>query len=119
MAAAYPRQPDPTKQQQMQQFLASWASLYPCLHCGAHMKDCMEEEPPRLQSRESLSVWVCELHNKVNDLLDKPAFDCSYASIMARWSPSGRDAAVPRPSNNPLANLDCQTQFCPEERKKL
>ena len=39
----------------METFLTSWSNLYPCKHCAAHMRDCMEDDPPRLQSRD-----VCE-----------------------------------------------------------
>uniref|UniRef100_A0A7S4LNX3 Sulfhydryl oxidase n=1 Tax=Eutreptiella gymnastica TaxID=73025 RepID=A0A7S4LNX3_9EUGL len=115
-AAAYPRQPDAEQRKEMETFLTSWSNLYPCKHCAAHMRDCMEDDPPRLQSRDELSIWMCELHNKVNDLLDKPLFDCSLGAIMDRWTPGGR--RKPRANRAKLHdNLDCETTFCPEERR--
>ena len=65
---------------------------------------------------QELSIWMCELHNKVNDLLDKPLFDCSLGAIMDRWTPGGR--RKPRANRAKLHdNLDCETTFCPEERR--
>uniref|UniRef100_A0A7S1JFL3 Sulfhydryl oxidase n=1 Tax=Eutreptiella gymnastica TaxID=73025 RepID=A0A7S1JFL3_9EUGL len=115
-AAAYPRTPEPEDQQRMAAFIDAWSHLYPCKHCAAHMRDCIEEDPPKMQSREALSVWMCELHNKVNEVLDKPQFDCSLDSIMQRWAPGYRKK---KPSKaGPLNHLDCES-FCPEDKRKF
>eukprot|EP00995_Heteronema_vittatum_P008208 NODE_3387_length_674_cov_233.963200_g2413_i0.p1 GENE.NODE_3387_length_674_cov_233.963200_g2413_i0~~NODE_3387_length_674_cov_233.963200_g2413_i0.p1 ORF type:complete len:131 (-),score=14.81 NODE_3387_length_674_cov_233.963200_g2413_i0:180-572(-) len=92
-------------------FLNSFSKVYPCRYCGEHMADCIEEAPPRLESREALSVWVCELHNKVNDVLDKPIMDCNVEKLLQRWTPPSN------PSASGAVDLDCLNRFCPEERR--
>ena len=70
-------------QQGMQSFISSFAHTYPCRHCAEHLQAEMEEEPPKVESREELSQWWCRTHNKVNEQLDKPQFDCS--KVLQRW----------------------------------
>lgn len=39
--------------------------------------------PPKTDSQENLSQWLCDLHNKVNVKLGKSKFDCS--KVNERW----------------------------------
>jgi hypothetical protein len=39
----------------------------------------------RVDSREELSIWLCQQHNIVNERLDKPLFDCTIESLDKRW----------------------------------
>ncbi|KAL7749823.1 Flavin-linked sulfhydryl oxidase of the mitochondrial IMS [Sorochytrium milnesiophthora] len=82
-AAYYPDQPSAGEQQNMTTFLRSFSAIYPCGHCAEHLRGEMERQPPRVQSRHELSQWMCEMHNKVNDQLGKPQFDCSR--VLERW----------------------------------
>lgn len=43
----------------------------------------MKETPPRVDSQESLSRWLCDMHNVVNVKLGKPTFDCR--KVNERW----------------------------------
>lgn len=43
----------------------------------------MVEEPIRVGSRKKLSEWLCCQHNKVNESLGKPLFDCKL--VLDRW----------------------------------
>ena len=83
MAAYYPTQPTEEKQKDMKEFLYAFSKVYPCGHCAEHMQAEMEIEPPQVQSRDSLSLWLCTFHNKVNEMLGKPIFDCSR--VLDRW----------------------------------
>lgn len=47
------------------------------------MQLVMKEHPPRLDSRDEFSQWMCEMHNHVNRHLGKPEFDCS--KVDQRW----------------------------------
>ena len=67
----------------MRDFMTHFASVYPCRHCAEHLQAEMEEDPPQVQSRQALSQWWCRMHNKVNEQLDKPQFDCS--KVLERW----------------------------------
>ena len=44
----------------------------------------------RTQSREQLSLWLCEQHNKVNEKLGKPLFQCDINVLDERWRKSSR-----------------------------
>ena len=67
----------------MRRFIDQFAQVYPCRHCAEHLQAEMEEDPPQVQSRDSLSQWWCGMHNKVNEQLGKPQFDCS--KVLQRW----------------------------------
>ncbi len=83
MAAHYPRRPDAAQQAHAQALLQALGALYPCSYCAAHLREDLPAHPPRLESREALSAWMCALHNRVNERTGKPAFDC--ARVMERW----------------------------------
>ena len=44
-----------------------------------------------MNSRAELSVWMCEAHNRVNRLLDKPAFPCVLSELDKRWCAASDD----------------------------
>ncbi|KAJ1981027.1 Flavin-linked sulfhydryl oxidase of the mitochondrial IMS [Dimargaris verticillata] len=90
MAAYYPNQPTVPQQQGMQIFLRQFAQVYPCGHCASHLRSEMKTDPPRVNSRADLSQWMCETHNKVNDLLGKKIFDCS--KVDERWRDGPKDS---------------------------
>eukprot|EP00755_Sulcionema_specki_P030010 Sspe_Gene.93412::Locus_66054_Transcript_1_1_Confidence_1.000_Length_888::g.93412::m.93412/K17783/ERV1, GFER, ALR; mitochondrial FAD-linked sulfhydryl oxidase len=87
-AAAYPQHPSPEQQQRMWDFVRTWSHIYPCTHCAAHMRISMKQEPPDVESKETLSLWVCRLHNKVNSKLGKEIFDCTLENVLRRWHPT-------------------------------
>lgn len=41
-----------------------------------HFQTLLKEYPPQTSSRKSASLWLCSLHNMVNERLLKPQFDC-------------------------------------------
>ena len=38
----------------------------------------------RVDSRRDFSVWMCELHNAVNDQIGKPTFPCDLPTLDSR-----------------------------------
>ena len=42
------------------------ARLYPCSDCAEDMRSDLVESPPRVSSASEFSLWLCQLHNKVN-----------------------------------------------------
>ncbi|KAJ1561532.1 hypothetical protein HK096_004352 [Nowakowskiella sp. JEL0078] len=83
MAAYYPSSPSQTQQTQMQQFLSTFSQFYPCGYCASHLQNEMEKNKPRVENNKNLSLWMCEVHNEVNEKLGKPKFDCS--KVFERW----------------------------------
>ncbi len=41
--------------------------------------------PITVESNKDLSIWLCEIHNDVNEKLGKERFDCSEENIFKRW----------------------------------
>ena len=83
MAAYYPDKPTDSQRLEMRQFIELFSKFYPCSHCAADMRHDMSIDPPMVDSRKKFSLWMCNLHNKVNYKLGKPAFDCS--KVDERW----------------------------------
>ncbi len=61
------------------------AAFYPCTYCRKDFQDCIKADPPKVESRQAFSVWVCEQHNLVNAKLGKPVFDCDLGKLDKRW----------------------------------
>ena len=51
-------------------------------HINTPLSGC-RSKPPTAQSSEDLQQWMCTVHNAVNRTLDKPVFNCRFAS--QRW----------------------------------
>lgn len=82
-AAYYPDKPTPTQRANMLMLLRSLPVLYPCGWCAHDFGEDIEKNPPDVSSRTSLSLWLCERHNTVNERLGKEKFDC--ARVDERW----------------------------------
>ncbi|KAI8646257.1 sulfhydryl oxidase [Parasitella parasitica] len=80
-AIYYPDRPAPSQMESMRLFMSSLVDNYPCF--SSEFKQYMKEEPIRVGSRKKLSEWLCKQHNKVNEKLGKPSFDCT--TVFNRW----------------------------------
>ncbi|CCF58975.1 hypothetical protein KAFR_0F03790 [Kazachstania africana CBS 2517] len=78
MAAKYPDKPTDVQKQDMSEFLKLFSHVYPCHWCATDFEKYIREYSPRVESKEELSRWMCEAHNKVNVKLGKPKFDCNF-----------------------------------------
>lgn len=85
MAAYYPEKPSPAEKAAAAGLVQALQHLYPCVHCRAQLQIDLQELPPKLDSREDFSVWMCELHNMVNESLGKSTFPCSLEKLDLRW----------------------------------
>ncbi|GMH65377.1 hypothetical protein TL16_g04186 [Triparma laevis f. inornata] len=83
-AAKYPDNPTEADKTAMRNFIAAFGQLYPCKLCRTHLRQQLREPglgPPAVESREAISVWICELHNIVNVDLGKPQQECRAFAI--------------------------------------
>ncbi|BGP56331.1 hypothetical protein JCM8202_000395 [Rhodotorula sphaerocarpa] len=88
--------PQPTQHQKssMLGLLKALPTLYPCGSCAGHLQEYMKTNPPDnavQEGREALELWLCKVHNEVNQRLGKDEFDCS--TVSQRWRegwPDGR-----------------------------
>ncbi|KAI8338165.1 ERV/ALR sulfhydryl oxidase domain-containing protein [Chlamydoabsidia padenii] len=84
----YPEQPTDDERTALAQFIHLLSRLYPCGECAEHFQTLLKRYPPQTASRITASQWACAIHNKVNERLGKPIFDCS--DIEAKY-PCGCD----------------------------
>jgi FAD-linked sulfhydryl oxidase len=89
MAAYYPCDPDQHSQSLMAEFIKGLSLFYPCHYCASHLQSDLIQHPPNIKSRQGLSEWMCQMHNRVNTRLGKPQFDCS--KVFERWRQGGSD----------------------------
>lgn len=62
--------------------------IHPLFTYDIHLKSSfifcrLKIDPPKVESQEALSQWLCRMHNKVNVKLGKEIFDCK--KINERW----------------------------------
>lgn len=91
IAAKYPVKPNQEEKTNMREFIRLISILYPCSYCAKEFRQDIAQLPPRLDSREALSQWFCQMHNRVNEKLNKPQFDCS--KVDERWRTGWKDGS--------------------------
>ena len=84
-AAYYPEEPSSADKHAAIGLVESVAQLYPCGHCRESFAEDLKECPPVVDTREDFSIWLCKQHNRVNESLGKPAFECTLAALQRRW----------------------------------
>lgn len=91
IAAKYPMRPSSQDKADMSEFIRLISILYPCSYCAKEFRDDINKMPPKLESRTALALWFCQMHNKVNEKLNKPQFDCS--KVDERWRTGWKDGS--------------------------
>ncbi|KAL4796673.1 ERV/ALR sulfhydryl oxidase domain-containing protein [Aspergillus venezuelensis] len=77
MLARYPEDPTEEQQETLRSYIYLFARLYPCGECASHFQGHLKQYPPQVSSRNAAAGWGCFIHNEVNAMLEKPAFDCN------------------------------------------
>lgn len=85
IAAHYPEAPSAKEKDYYKEFFFTFPFVYPCRPCAKDFQVLTKAHPPELDSRVTLSVWLCKLHNIVNVKLNKPEFNCSIKELDLRW----------------------------------
>ncbi|KAI6191955.1 Sulfhydryl oxidase [Aphelenchoides bicaudatus] len=91
MTVYYPEKPSVDEKQAMKSTVESLSKTYPCPHCAEDFRKDLKEHPIELSSRDKLSKWMCDMHNRVNVKLGKGVFDCS--KVMERWYDGWKDGS--------------------------
>ena len=117
MAAQFDKVASPARQAEVAEFFRLLGEFYPCEQCAAHFRGMLAERPIRAGGNRELSLWLCELHNVVNERLRKPQFPCTLEALKERWGkcgcfdppPNGTEAAgveaAPAPAAAVLGRL--------------
>ncbi|WWC93033.1 uncharacterized protein L201_007997 [Kwoniella dendrophila CBS 6074] len=76
MTLRYPDEPTEDDRQALKSYFHLFSRLYPCGECATEFQQLLKQYPPQTSSRKSASLWLCHVHNLVNERLGKPEFDC-------------------------------------------
>ena len=82
----YPENPSPQDMKNYRDFFHSLKNVLPCSYCREHYKKNIEQDMPiekALTNRTSLSKWLVDLHNNVNQRLGKPT--ATYDAIKEKY----------------------------------
>lgn len=77
MVARFPDKPTADERKTLESFLHLFGRLYPCGDCARHFRELLAKHPPQTGSRNTAAGWLCAMHNKVNERLEKKLFDCN------------------------------------------
>lgn len=99
MANLILQNPTDDEQNALRSYFHLQARLYPCGECAAEFQQLLKKLPPQVRfaypvviypctyfillflqtsSRRAAALWLCHVHNQVNDRLGKPIFDCAF-----------------------------------------
>uniref|UniRef100_A0A0N5BAT8 Sulfhydryl oxidase n=1 Tax=Strongyloides papillosus TaxID=174720 RepID=A0A0N5BAT8_STREA len=87
----YPNNPTEKNKTDVKNTIESLAQIYPCSHCAEDFRNDIKEHPIRLENRNELANWMCEVHNRVNEKIGKEKFDCS--KVFERWYDGWKDGS--------------------------
>jgi len=104
-AAYYPDSPTQIQQTSILSLFKSLPRLYPCHSCaealgqeylnevtnrgGYQKKDLTLEKA--VKNGRFMRMWLCGIHNEVNERLGKQKFDCSDENLRRRWKDGGEN----------------------------
>ncbi len=92
VSLAYPVNPTEAEKAGAKAFFESLASVLPCPVCREHYKEKIAASPIALNSKGELIVWVWEIHNEVNKMLQKP--EMSMEDFLARMKHLGSQSTT-------------------------
>ncbi|KLT38268.1 hypothetical protein CC85DRAFT_267437 [Cutaneotrichosporon oleaginosum] len=96
MTLRYPENPTPDDRAALKSFFYLFSRLYPCGECAEHFQKMLKTYPPQTSSRKAASMWLCSVHNLVNERLHKPEFDCLTLNDVYDCGCNDTSSAAPR-----------------------
>ncbi|KAG8876970.1 hypothetical protein FRB98_006939 [Tulasnella sp. 332] len=76
MTLRFPEKPTQDERHALESYFYLLSRLYPCGECATEFQQLLKKYPPQTSSRKTASLWLCYVHNQVNERLKKPEFDC-------------------------------------------
>lgn len=85
LAFSYPLTPSPEQQANMAAYFHALKNVLPCYSCRRDFTQMMDDDPieRHLHSREALSRWLNDKHNRVNQKLGTPTI--SYPEYVSNF----------------------------------
>lgn len=62
----------------------SLVELFPCGECAEHFMSVLKDHPPprgKERSKADVELWLCEMHNVVNERLGKRIVECDIDEL--------------------------------------
>lgn len=110
IAYAYPTKPTTEQQKQYKEHYTNLQNTLPCKHCRKHWAQIINDNPPDTRSRRTLTRWLYNAHNKVND---------HVRAQSPLKSPNGKKPwAQTHPKNPLLCEIDAKFR-APKSKTKL
>ncbi|KAH8115172.1 ERV/ALR sulfhydryl oxidase domain-containing protein [Phellopilus nigrolimitatus] len=78
MTLRFPEEPTEDERSALDSYFHLQSRLYPCGECATEFQKLLKEFPPQTSSRRAAALWLCHVHNQVNERLEKPIFDCAH-----------------------------------------
>ncbi|KAI5123829.1 hypothetical protein M0805_009121 [Coniferiporia weirii] len=78
MTLRFPEEPTEDERNALDSYFHLQSRLYPCGECAAEFQLLLQKFPPQTSSRRVAALWLCHVHNQVNERLKKPVFDCAH-----------------------------------------
>ena len=89
VAAAFDKEPTLERSREMVTFFTLAADFFPCPECAKHFRELIKHRPIDASDNRALSLWLCAVHNEVNQRLSKPIFTCTLDALKERWGKCG------------------------------
>ncbi|KAJ7057069.1 ERV/ALR sulfhydryl oxidase domain-containing protein [Mycena amicta] len=106
MTLRYPEKPTQDERDALSSYFHLLSRLYPCGECAHEFQELLRKYPPQTSSRRAASLWLCSVHNRVNERLHKEDFDCAHLDDTYDCG-CGDEPIGTGPANNDLErNLD-------------
>ena len=87
LANYYPEKPTKQEKKEMNDLIWLYMKHYPCGYCSDMTVQEMHRNPPKLRNRNEFAIWMCQIHNEVNERLGRPVFDCNKTFQRWRFGP--------------------------------
>lgn len=71
VVSSYSHSPSDVEKLFIKDFVYKIGDMLPCYSCRSHFKTYIRSNPPDLQSKTTMTVWLNDLHNHVNERLMK------------------------------------------------
>jgi hypothetical protein len=106
VALGYPSNPTYTDKKAAKEFYESLQFLIPCPICREHYSKFLQQQAitPSLDRRQDLFRWTVDIHNKVNQSLNKPRV--SEQEAIAYYSRLGKTGRSPVWTADDFAEAD-------------
>ena len=88
-AWGYPKNPSKDQQILAKIFYETLPNILPCDACEGHCANYIRNNPPKTESRDTLTRWLHEFHNSVNERLGKSSME--WEEARRKYEPTGTD----------------------------